>query len=67
MPEPDRVLRLQAVLDRTGPRRSTLYRKFAEGRFPRQVKISRNCGGWRESEVTVWIADPASYRAQTAA
>jgi hypothetical protein len=42
MPEPDRILRVQAVLHPTGLRRSTLYRKIAEGSFPRQVKISRN-------------------------
>jgi prophage regulatory protein len=45
MPEPDRILRVQAVLHPTGLRRSTLYRKIAEGSFPQQVKISRNgCG-----------------------
>jgi predicted DNA-binding transcriptional regulator AlpA len=38
MPEPDRILRVQAVLHPTGLRRSTLYRKIAEGSFPRQSK-----------------------------
>ena len=58
MPEPDRILRIQAVLDRTGLRRSTLYRKIAEGSFPHQVKISQNGCGWKESAVNRWIADP---------
>ena len=35
MTEPDRILRLNAVLDLTGLSRSTLYRKLAEGSFPR--------------------------------
>jgi prophage regulatory protein len=61
MPEPDRILRIQAVLDRTGLRRSTLYRKIAEGSFPRQVKISRNGCGWRETEVARWIADLGAH------
>lgn len=52
----DRVLRLNAVLDRTGLTRSTLYRKIADGSFPRQLRLSANCAGWYESEVNAWIA-----------
>ncbi len=36
----ERILRLKAVLDRTGLSRSALYRKIAEGSFPRQLKLS---------------------------
>jgi prophage regulatory protein len=64
MPEPDRILRIRAVLDRTGLRRSTLYRKIADGSFPRQVRISRNGCGWRESAISAWVADPTSYTAE---
>ncbi len=59
----ERIIRLKTVLDRTGLSRSTLYRKVAEGTFPRQVAISVNGAGWHESAVNRWIADPASYRA----
>jgi hypothetical protein len=34
MREPDRIIRLNTVLSRTGLSRSTLYRKIAEGTFP---------------------------------
>jgi predicted DNA-binding transcriptional regulator AlpA len=34
MTAPDRILRLNTVLDRTGLSRSTLYRKVQEGSFP---------------------------------
>ena len=44
---PDRILRLKAVLDRTGLSRSTLYRKMQNGTFPRNVQISKRCAGWR--------------------
>jgi prophage regulatory protein len=54
----DRILRLCAVLDRTALSRSTLYRKVADGSFPRQVKISRRCCGWRESAVEEWLSNP---------
>lgn len=60
---PDRIIRLQTVLARTGLSRSTLYRKIAEGTFPPQVRISVHGAGWHESAVNQWIADPPAYRA----
>jgi len=58
---PDRILRLDTVLDRTGLSRSTLYRKIQTGSFPRQVKIAARCAGWRESAVNVWLRNPMFY------
>lgn len=52
---PDRILRLPAVLARTGLSRATLYRKISRGDFPRQIKIAERCSGWRESAVTRWL------------
>jgi prophage regulatory protein len=57
----DRILRLKTVLERTGLSRSSLYRKVAEGSFPRQLKIGERSSGWRESAVDLWIADPVNY------
>lgn len=62
MPEPDRILRIRTVLERTGLSRSTLYRKMRDGTFPNQVQLSEHCCGWRESAVNRWMADPMSYR-----
>lgn len=56
--KPDRILRLKAVLDRTGLCRATLYRKVKAGTFPRQVRIAERCVGWRESQVDQWLTDP---------
>lgn len=58
----DRIVRLKTVLDRTGLSRSTIYRKINEGTFPRQIPISVNGAGWRESEINQWIANPPAYR-----
>lgn len=58
---PDRFLRLNTVLDRTGLSRATLYRKIASGTFPRQIKIADRCCGWRESEVVAWQRDPGGF------
>jgi len=57
----ERILRLATVLDRTGLSRSALYRKIAEGSFPRQMKLSVHSSGWYESAVERWIADPMGY------
>ncbi|WP_316179280.1 AlpA family transcriptional regulator [Bradyrhizobium sp. SZCCHNRI1009] len=62
MREPERIIRLKAVLTRTGLSRSTIYRKIAEGTFPAQLKISINGSGWHESEINQWIADPIGWR-----
>jgi prophage regulatory protein len=55
---PDRILRLNAVLDRTGLSRSTLYRKMQDGTFPKNIQISARCAGWRESAIEAWIHNP---------
>lgn len=59
---PSSILRIKTVMQRTGLTRPTLYRKIAEGTFPRQVRIATNCIGWREAEVDAWLRSPMSYR-----
>lgn len=66
MSEHERIIRLKTVLSRTGLSRSTIYRKIAEGTFPCQVKISIHGAGWRESAVNHWIADPVTFRDESA-
>lgn len=60
-PSPERILRLKTILERTGLSRSTLYRKLHLGTFPRQLRISERCIGWRECDVESWLNDPAGY------
>ena len=55
---PDRILRLKTVLERTGLSRSTLYRKIESGTFPKNVQISIRGVGWRESAVDAWVRNP---------
>jgi prophage regulatory protein len=59
--DPDRILRLPSVIERTGLSRSTLYRKMQLGTFPKQLRISTRCAGWRESDVEVWVRNPVFY------
>lgn len=63
---PDRILRLNVVLDRTGLSRSTLYRKVEEGTFPAQVRIATRCVGWRESAISDWLRNPMFYKVEEA-
>lgn len=56
---PDRIL--GTVLERTGLSRSTLYRKMEAGTFPRNVRISTRCAGWRASAVAEWMRNPMFY------
>lgn len=67
MPDPDRIIRIRTVLQRTGLSRSTLYRKMSDGTFPRQVRISEHCSGWRESAINRWIDDPVAWRPESTA
>ena len=52
-----KIIRLPAVLEKTGLSRSSLYRLIAEGKFPRQVKLSERSAGWFEGDVNQWLAD----------
>lgn len=62
-----RILRLKAVLDRTGLSRSTLYRNIERGTFPKQVQISERCIGWREADIEGWLSSPMFYSKPNAA
>ena len=57
----ERYLRLNAVLDRTGLSRATLYRKIHAETFPPQTKLSTRCCGWRESHVNIWLRNPITF------
>lgn len=58
MQQPDRIIRLKFVLAKTGLSRSTLYRKMGKGTFPKHLRISERCVGWRESAVDNWLGRP---------
>lgn len=52
--KPERLLRLQQVMDLTGCKRAKLYQLVGRGLFPKPVKIDA-CAHWPESQVTAWI------------
>jgi prophage regulatory protein len=50
-----RMLPIAEVLNRTGLSRRTLYTAISEGRFPRQVQITKRRVGWPEPEIEDFI------------
>lgn len=50
-----RVLRLRAVLERTGRSRSSWYEDIAAGRAPRPIPIGPKARGWLEHEIDGYI------------
>lgn len=57
-----KLLRLNAVLDRTGLSRSTCYELIGAGRFCQPVKIGPRAIAFPESEVDAWIASRIAER-----
>ena len=51
-----RVIRLGEVEYRTGLARSTIYRRIAQGEFPKSIPLgSSRIVGWLESDIDDWL------------
>ena len=60
------VLRLPAVIARTGLSRSSVYKLLAEGRFPQPVSLGERSVGWVEAEIEDWLAARLAARSTKA-
>jgi prophage regulatory protein len=54
---PITLLRCKAVQERTGLKRSALYKAMSNGDFPTPVKISAKAVAWPSNEVDIWISN----------
>ncbi|MBX7541877.1 AlpA family transcriptional regulator [Qipengyuania sphaerica] len=52
----ERLLRLPEVMERVGLRRTAIYQRMREGRFPQSRSLGPRCTVWVESEVNDWIS-----------
>lgn len=52
-----RFLRLPAVEDLTGLKRSSIYLKIKDGTFPKPSRISARAVGWPEHLILAWLAE----------
>ncbi|MDR3388338.1 MAG: AlpA family phage regulatory protein [Rudaea sp.] len=59
--------RLPVVKARTGLSRSEIYRRCAQGRFPKPIKLGERLTVWNSVEVSRWIAERIAERDAKAA
>ena len=57
-----RILRLAAVEDASGLKKSSIYAKIAEGTFPKPIPLGERAVGWLENEIADWRADQIAKR-----
>lgn len=50
-----RLIRLPEVMNRVGLKRSAIYQRMSEGRFPRSRSMGSRCTVWVESEIDEWL------------
>nr|WP_280138595.1 AlpA family phage regulatory protein [Mesorhizobium sp. 1M-11] len=48
-------MKLKEVMHMTSLGSSTIYRKMADGTFPRPRVLSEACVRWMESEILAWM------------
>nr|WP_234002428.1 AlpA family transcriptional regulator [Erythrobacter sp. AP23] len=51
----NRLIRLPEVMNRVGLKRSTIYQRMRDGRFPRARSLGLKCAVWVEAEIEDWI------------
>ena len=62
-PAAARLIRLPEVMARVGLKRSAIYQRMSEGRFPRSRSLGPKCAVWVEQEIDAWIRDVAKQNA----
>jgi prophage regulatory protein len=58
----DRLLRIRTVIERTGLSIATIYRREADGSFPKKARIGTRSVAWYETDIDDFVADPFNYR-----
>lgn len=51
-----RLIRLPEVMARVGLKRSCIYQRMAEGRFPKSRSLGPRCTVWVEAEIAAFVA-----------
>jgi prophage regulatory protein len=57
-----KILRLPAVMTKTGLGHSSIYTGIAKGTFSRPVSLGDQAVGWPENEIDDWIAKKIAER-----
>jgi prophage regulatory protein len=62
LPSSRRILRLPAVLSKTGVCADTVYRWARNNKFPKPTKLGERASGWFEDEIDAWLEQRATAR-----
>jgi prophage regulatory protein len=57
-----RILRLKAVIEKTGLARSTIYKYVDAGTFPKPIPLGGRSVGWVDAELHEWITERIENR-----
>jgi prophage regulatory protein len=58
--KPQRLIRLEEVKQRVGLSRASIYKRMADGRFPKSRSLGSRCAVWIESEIDEWVSGVAA-------
>ncbi len=51
------ILRLPAVIKRTGLSRSSIYLRISQGDFPLSISLGGRAVGWLEEDIDNWLLE----------
>jgi len=57
-----RFMRLTEVIKDTGLGRSSIYKRIAQGEFPKPVPLGGRAVGWVSDEIEAWILERIEER-----
>lgn len=66
MEKKPRLIRINEVVGKTAIPKSTIYWMIANGKFPKQIKISERISVWNEQEINNWIDEKISENQEVA-
>lgn len=55
MADDKRILRLPAVMERTGLSKATIYRLIHANEFPESIRLGSRAVGWPANRIDEWI------------
>ena len=61
-----RVLRMPAVMERTGLSKASIYRLIRADDFPAAIRLCSRAVGWRAEQIDEWIASRERARGDAA-
>jgi prophage regulatory protein len=49
------LMRLETVMAVTGLRKTAIYQRISDGKFPQPVRLSARCVRWKSDDVRAWV------------